>query len=46
MELEDDLLNDGGSNNAGGDVLGPAAACDTNVHGFLNVWFGRVFYIR
>jgi hypothetical protein len=36
LELDCDLLLDGGSNNAGGDVLVPAAASDINVHGFLN----------
>ena len=38
-----DLLLDCGANNAGGDILVPAAANDVNVHGFLNAWLHRVF---
>jgi len=42
LELVGDLLHDGGSNNAGGDDLVPAAANDVNVQGFLNAWLHRV----
>jgi len=35
LELDGDLLHDGGSNKAGGDVLVPAAANGVNVHGFF-----------
>jgi hypothetical protein len=36
LELKGDFLNDGGSNNTDGDVIGPAASYNFNVHGFLN----------
>jgi len=48
LELDGDLLHDGGSNNAGGDVLVPTAANDindVNVHGLLNAWL-HSFLIR